>query len=280
MELPFINTAMNEKNAKILSLLKPGACAEKDGVFFCGDLGAGETDPLKKILRRWPRLYEFLLWVTSTAFFYGVNAEQAIRRAFPDDAQRRGKAILNLGSGTSGFGREIINVDIAPFSGVSIVADAMDLPFRDASADMIISESMLEHVPYPERAIAEMTRIIKPGGYIYIEMPFMYPFHASPADYTRFTLPGLTARFPEFEIIKSGARAGPITALTVQLAYTLALLFSFGSRRMYGPLVHIFFVLLFPLKILDQIFRLFPTLNHESANHIYFFARKKNVVLS
>lgn len=266
---------MNEKNACILSLLKPGACAQKDGVFLCANIGAGESDPLKKILRRWPRLYEFLLWITSAAFFYGMSAEQAMRRAFPDAADRRGKTILNLGAGTSKFNNGVINADIAPFPGVSVIADAMDLPFRDASIDMTVSESMLEHIAYPERAISEIIRVIKPGGYLYIEMPFMYPFHNSPADYTRFTLPGLAARFPGFEVIKSGARAGPITALAVQTAYTLALLFSFGSRRLYGLLVHIFFMLLFPLKALDQICRLFPDLNHESANHIYFFARKR-----
>ncbi len=260
---------------KIRAALKPGACAQKNGIFLCADAGAGETDPIKKILRQWPRLYEFLLWATSTAFFYGVSPEQAMRRAFPDGAGRREKTILNLGAGTSHFDDEIINVDIAAFPGVSVIADAMDLPFRDGSVDMIVSESMLEHVPYPERAIAEMIRVINPDGFIYIEMPFMYPLHASPADYARFTLAGLTARFPGFEVIKSGARAGPITALTVQLAYTLALLFSFGSRRLYALLVHFFFVLLFPLKALDQICRLFPSLNHESANHIYFFARKK-----
>lgn len=267
---------MSEKNAKILSLLKPGVCTEKDGVFLCAVDGGGESDPLKKVFRRLPRLYEFLLWITSTAFFYGMSADTALRRAFPDAnaEDRRDKAIINLGSGTSWFDRDIINVDIAAFPRVSVVADAMDLPFRDGSIDMIISESMLEHVAYPERAIGEIIRVIKPGGYVYIEMPFMFPFHNSPADYTRFTLPGLAARFPGFEIIQSGARAGAITALTVQLAYTLALLFSFGSRLLYGLLVHVFFVLLFPLKALDQIFRLFPGLNHEAANHIYFFACK------
>lgn len=261
---------------KIRSILKPGACAERGGVFVCREgAAAGESDPLKKILRRLPRLYEFLLWITSTAFFYGVSAEQAMRRAFPETTERKNKIILNIGAGTSDFGDGIINADVAPFAGVAVVADAEDLPFADASADMIITESMLEHVRRPERAIDEMRRVVRPGGYVYIEMPFLFPFHASPSDYTRFTVEGLRDRFQGFEVVQAGARAGPITALAVQLGYTLALLLSFGWQSLYQILMHAFFVLLFPLKILDQAFRLFPMLNHEAANHIYFFARKK-----
>lgn len=269
---------MNDpQREKIREALKPGSCREQDGIFVCRDgAAAGESDPLKKALRRWPRLYEFLLWITSTMFFYGVSADEALRRAFPDPMDRRSRVILNLGSGTSGFDDGVINVDIATFPDVAVIANAMDLPFRNMSADMIISESMLEHVPHPETAIAEMIRVLKYGGYVYIEMPFMYPFHSSPGDYARFTLPGLTARFPGFDVLASGARAGPVTALTVQLAYTLALLLSFGWRPLYGFLAHLFFVLLFPLKALDQIFRIFPGLNHESANHLYFFARKND----
>lgn len=260
---------------KIRAILKPDVCSERDGVFVCREGGAvGESDPLKKILRRWPRLYEFLLWITSTAFFYGLGAEQAMRRAFPDAVDRKNRTILNIGAGTSDFGDDVINTDVAPFDGVAVVADAEDLPFANASADMALSESMLEHVRRPEKAIAEMRRVIKPGGYVYLEMPFMFPFHASPSDYTRFTIEGLRDRFEGFAVLQAGGRAGPITALTVLLAYTLALLFSFGSEHLYRPLAHFFFVALFPLKILDQIFRLFPSYNHEAANHIYFFARK------
>ncbi|OGZ96918.1 MAG: hypothetical protein A3J10_03420 [Candidatus Sungbacteria bacterium RIFCSPLOWO2_02_FULL_54_10] len=268
----------SQKN-NIRALLKQSACVERDDVFICREgtktidnrFRAGESDPLKKILRRVPRLYEFLLWITTTVFFYGLSAEQAMRRAFPDAKNR---IILNLGSGTSDFGNTVINVDVAPFANVHVVADAEDLPFLDASADMIVSESMIEHVRRPERGIDEMRRVIKHGGYVYVEMPFIFPFHASPSDYTRFTIEGLRDRFEGFDVIKAGARAGPATALTVQLAYTLALLLSFGSRHMYGTLTHLFFVALFPLKILDQIFRIFPSKNHEAANHIYFFARK------
>lgn len=257
----------------IRSILIPSRCIEREGVFACSaGISTGESDPAKRFMRRWPRLYEFLLWITTNIYFYGLSPEGAIRRAFPDGSQR---IILNLGSGTSDFGAGVINVDLAPFPGVQVVADAINLPFRDASLDMIISESLLEHVPRPEKAIEEMRRVLKPGGFVYIEMPFLHPFHGSPNDYTRFTLEGLRQGFAGFRVLDAGARAGPVTTLVVQLAYILAVLFSFRSWKLYALLAHFFFVILSPLKIFDQISRLFPAYSHEAANHIYFFARKE-----
>ena len=44
------------------------------------------------------------------------------------------------------------------------MADASDLPFADESFDVVIAMHMLYHVPDQARAIAEMHRVLKPGG--------------------------------------------------------------------------------------------------------------------
>lgn len=46
------------------------------------------------------------------------------------------------------------------------VADAAALPFEDESFDGAIAMHMLYHVPDPERAVAEMFRVLKPGGFL------------------------------------------------------------------------------------------------------------------
>ncbi len=231
------------------------------------------VEDIKEYLKKWPRLYQLLIYLSRTIFLVGLGPKQALDCAFGDQALA-GKQILNLGSGTGPLKQGIINVDIQPYPTVQVVADASNLPFGDNSIDMIVSESLLEHVPYPEAVIAEIRRVLKPGGWLYISLPFVYPFHGSPNDYTRFTLEGLKARFHDFEVIRAGARSGPFTALVIQTAYTAALLFSFGSAILYPMLLSLFLIILSPFKLFDLLFSLYPWAE-EAASQIYFFARKR-----
>lgn len=52
-----------------------------------------------------------------------------------------------------------------------IEASALDLPFDPASFDVITSYQMIEHVPDPKRAIEEMVRVLKPGGFLCLAGP-------------------------------------------------------------------------------------------------------------
>jgi ubiquinone/menaquinone biosynthesis C-methylase UbiE len=51
------------------------------------------------------------------------------------------------------------------------VADAMALPFRDASFDAVTSTGVIDRVLRPERAIAEMGRVLRPGGILILSLP-------------------------------------------------------------------------------------------------------------
>lgn len=44
------------------------------------------------------------------------------------------------------------------------VADVQDLPFRDAAFDVVVANYVLHHVPDPGRGVAEMSRVLRPGG--------------------------------------------------------------------------------------------------------------------
>jgi ubiquinone/menaquinone biosynthesis C-methylase UbiE len=46
--------------------------------------------------------------------------------------------------------------------------DAMDLFYRDAIFHCVVSINSFEHIPNPGKALAEMIRVTRPGGYIYI----------------------------------------------------------------------------------------------------------------
>ena len=53
--------------------------------------------------------------------------------------------------------------------------DATKLPFADGSFDRIIVSEVLEHIPSDERAMAEIARILKPGGLVAVSVPRFWP---------------------------------------------------------------------------------------------------------
>lgn len=130
---------------------------------------------------------------------------------------------------------KIVCVDIEAGPGVDLVADAHDLHMvEDDSVDFVASVSVLEHVKYPNKVIAEMHRILKPGGIIYINVPFIFPFHADPNDYYRFTFKGIDILCEDFNKLDSGFNRGPASTMHHMLVHFFAILFSFNSKAMYG----------------------------------------------
>ena len=67
----------------------------------------------------------------------------------------------------------------------------------------MLSTQTLEHVPNPERIVAEWARVLRPGGNLLLTLPFMWPEHEMPYDFQRYTTNGLRAILEKsgFEII-------------------------------------------------------------------------------
>ena len=91
------------------------------------------------------------------------------------------------------------------------------LPFKDNIFDAVISEAVLEHVHSPNRVVSEIYRVLKPGGYICVAVPFLQGYHASPHDYQRWTLPGIVQLCAAFSEIESRACAGTYDRFTLDL---------------------------------------------------------------
>ncbi len=56
----------------------------------------------------------------------------------------------------------------------AVNADLLHLPFRDESIDLTWNSSTLEHIPHPPSALAEMNRVTKRGGTVFVGVPNLY----------------------------------------------------------------------------------------------------------
>ncbi|MEX0935063.1 MAG: methyltransferase domain-containing protein [Candidatus Paceibacterota bacterium] len=92
-------------------------------------------------------------------------------------------------------------LDPVPDYNPDIIGDIHDLPFDDNSIDAILCIAVLEHVENPIQAVREMYRSLKPGGYLFVYVPFLYYYHAEEGyykDYWRFTKDSITFLFRDF----------------------------------------------------------------------------------
>jgi SAM-dependent methyltransferase len=85
-----------------------------------------------------------------------------------------------------------------------IVASALDLPLEDQSFDTVVSTELLEHVSDPLRALREMYRVLKAGGYLILSTPMYWPRHEVPYDFFRYPYDGLLYFVKEsgFELVR------------------------------------------------------------------------------
>ena len=100
-------------------------------------------------------------------------------------------------------------------------ADAHDIPFEEATFDGVIVQAVLEHVADPHRCVEQIHRVLKTGGVVYADTPFMQQVHAGGHDFTRFTHVGQRRLFRKFEEVSSGASCGPAMALAWAYQYFL-----------------------------------------------------------
>jgi SAM-dependent methyltransferase len=112
--------------------------------------------------------------------YTAVEGPDAREVAFAAIAEAAPKRVLEVGGGPGEvseriareLGAEVVMVDISPRmaelareKGVDArVGDVQDLPFADGEFDCAVAAWMLYHVPELDRALAELRRILRPGG--------------------------------------------------------------------------------------------------------------------
>lgn len=192
--------------------------------------------------------------------------------------------ILDIGSkdargcyafGSPPEGSTVLCADIAAGPGVDIVCDAHDMRenLADNTIDCVVTISTLEHVKKPWIVVDEIYRVLKPGGMLYVNTPWVFPFHADPNDHYRFSHRGLEILCERFDVLESGYNRGPASTMAHLSAHSLAIMLSFNSRMLYGILVDLLKWPLAPFKYLDALLKRHP-MAHVVANGAYVVGRK------
>ena len=114
-------------------------------------------------------------------------------------AHARG-TVLDVGCGHMPFRADVLRV-AAAYEGFDVErrtegfthvgnAESMDALAAE-SYDTVLCFEVLEHLPHPQRAVAEMARVLKPGGALLVSVPHLSRLHEEPHDYFRYTTYGL-----------------------------------------------------------------------------------------
>lgn len=80
---------------------------------------------------------------------------------------------------------------------VDVICPSTDIPLPDEAYDTVFSTQVLEHVEDHRKMLDEAFRVLRPGGYILLSAPMMWPHHEEPYDFFRFTRFGLQYLFEE-----------------------------------------------------------------------------------
>ena len=168
------------------------------------DGGEHEAGGAAAALRRlYRRMYDFLCGVHPRVYLW--HAQFLSSRALVLSMRRAlayvpdGCRVLDVGCGTAPYRRwlprrvDYTGIDIAAGGGAPDIVIEPDSawPLADGAYDLVLCTQVLEHARDKDLLLAEIKRVLRPGGLLILSVPFVYGEHGLPHDYRRFTRAGL-----------------------------------------------------------------------------------------
>lgn len=162
---------------------------------------------------------------------------------------------LNVGAGPTRIDPRVVSLDLLGGSNLDVIASAVRLPFGDGSFDVVVTQETMEHVDDPFAALGEIERVLKPGGVLYLQLPFVIGYHPGPTDFWRFTREGMRQVVEQagLHCREVGVAVGASSGFYRIAVEYFAILFSSLARSLYMPLKAFFAAVLYPVKLLDVV---------------------------
>ncbi|WP_397383920.1 class I SAM-dependent methyltransferase [Prosthecobacter sp.] len=134
-------------------------------------------------------------------------------------------------------GAELHTLDFCAGEGVDFVGDVSAMPFGDECYDIVLSTQVLEHVKDPAGVCAEMARVLKPGGHLFLTTPQSSPIHNEPWNFFNFTHYGLELLFQNagLSVVKKDPQGGHFALLAFMLHWTVRVF----ERKKMSPLLKV-----------------------------------------
>lgn len=130
--------------------------------------------------------------VPVSAHPYGGPMLEVIRSA-PDGL------FLDVGAGLrQTYHANVVNTDIYPSPSTDVLCVGEDLPFASDQFDAVFCFAVLEHTMRPWDVAREICRVLKPGGKVFVDWPFLQPVHGYPHHYYNATPRGNEALFEPY----------------------------------------------------------------------------------
>jgi SAM-dependent methyltransferase len=155
-------------------------------------------------LHAWWHRQEFdpgpLGWLVNPFYIARCGLRAGLREFFP----RLGGEVLDVGCGRKPYRAFIpatryigLEIDTPETRASHRLADAYYdgrvFPFPDRSFDGVLCSQVFEHVFTPGEFLAEIYRVLRPGGCLVLTVPFVWDEHEQPHDFARYSSFGLRA---------------------------------------------------------------------------------------
>jgi len=107
---------------------------------------------------------------------------------------------LDMGAGLRReYRSNVVNAEIAMLPSTDILCFGDAMPFDDDTFDGVACLAVLEHVPEPFVVAEELVRVVKPGGRVVVDWPFLQPVHGYPDHYFNATEQGARLAFEKLK---------------------------------------------------------------------------------